>query len=177
MQKPRHRDQDQETLFAKQIKLYIDMIALTKKKERKIGGEKICCVCFAMPIGRVEGGGWSWWGRRRDFLRVPPTASISQHRPFSGNTESGNWAASFHWDYCKHLTFLNVQALQTSGQALVNLISLFSFCCFFFSIMIYAQPHPYLSELLCGSPVSRFNIKGRNFCLQGSTVCNRRKDS
>ena len=79
----------------------------------RVGGE-ICCVCFAMTPpggrGRQRGRGGLRRGRR-DFLRGAAHSSVSLHRPSSGNTGAGNWAASFHCECCKQRTFLNVQAL------------------------------------------------------------------
>lgn len=54
-----------------------------------------------------QDGGWWWWGVGDAH------SSISLHRPSSGNIQSGNWAASFHWVYCKHWTFLKAQAPHT----------------------------------------------------------------
>lgn len=82
----------------------------------------------ACVLQLTRGGWWRWWGievkgRVRSgvggvgTLWFPPGSahsSISLHRPSSGNSESGNWAASFHQDYCKHWAFLNVPALRTS---------------------------------------------------------------
>lgn len=54
---------------------------------------------------RQDGGWWCGVGDAH--------SSISLHRPSSGNIQSGNWAASFHWVYCKHWTFLKAQAPHT----------------------------------------------------------------